>query len=130
MISVVASGCGGGQRLPAPLLKFIDSSSKDSHVTGKTAEVYGPSSRRALVQADSGDLVGETAAERSGCYLIVYRGHFEQGFSAGSSGAKPHHYTIETIVWTPDASGTDVGLEHRLSAAVSRLGRLTLVALR
>ena len=114
--------------MPAPLVKLIHSYAKDRHVTGKTVEVYGPGSRSTLVRADSGDVVGETAAERNGCYLLVLHGHFEQG-SAADPGPLPQ-YTIETVVWTPDNGGTDTGVEDRLPAPVSRLSGPTLVDLK
>jgi hypothetical protein len=75
-ITVAVSGCGGSQKLPAPLLKFIHSDNKG--VTGNRVEVYGPASRSAVVQAtDPSAVIGNTAAERSGCYLVVYHGHFD-----------------------------------------------------
>jgi hypothetical protein len=126
-ITVALSGCGGSHRLPAPLLKLIHSYSKDRNLTGKTVAVYGPGSRSALEQADSGGVVGETTAERNGCYLVVLQGHFEQGMAPGP-GPLPH-YTIETNLWTPDSGITDTGLADRLPAAVSRLRGFTLVAL-
>jgi hypothetical protein len=121
---------GGSHKLPASLLRLINSGTKG--VTGKTVEVYGPSSRSAINEADSGAVMKDTAAERNGCYLIVYHGHFEAGSSAGPPppGVKLPHYPILTNVWCAKEGSTDYGVEDRLSPAVSRLGGPTMVALR
>ena len=137
--TLALSACGGSHRvvkdqaavqqhttLPAALVKLVHSFSKDSHVTGKTIEVYGPGSRRALVKASSGDLVQKIARERRGFYLIVLHGHF---VGNAPYGAKPSHGTIETQVWSGTEGVTDTGIGDRLPAAVSRLRGPTLVAL-
>lgn len=121
---------GGSHELPPSLLTLIHSGNNRS-VTGKTAEVYGPSSRSAINKADSGAVMKDTAAERNGCYLIVYHGHFEAGSSAGPPppGVKRTRYPILTNVWCGKEGGTDSGVEDRLSPAVARLGGPALVAL-
>jgi hypothetical protein len=79
------------------------------HVAGKRVEVYGPASRSAVVQAtDPSAVIGNTAAERSGCYLVVYHGHFD--WHGPSPGAKQRHYTVLTNVWCAKEGGTDLGL--------------------
>jgi hypothetical protein len=126
-ITVAVSGCGGSHRLLAPLLKFVHSDNKG--VTGKTAEVYGPASRSAVVQAtEPAAVIGNTAAERSGCYLVVYHGHFES--HGPSSGAKPHHYTVLTNVWCAKEGGTDFGVGHHACPLGCRLKGPTLVSLK
>jgi hypothetical protein len=139
--TVALSACGGSHRvvtitdrapgpvhttLPAPLLKLIHSLSKDSSVTARRVEVYGPASRRALVEASSGDLVQKIAAERKGFYLIVLHGHFVAG--SHPQGAKPPHGTVETQVWSGTEGVTDTGISNSLPAAVYRLNGPTLVA--
>ncbi|HEY3463180.1 MAG TPA: hypothetical protein VGK62_07010 [Gaiellaceae bacterium] len=126
-ITVALSGCGGSHRLPAPLLKFIHSDNKG--VTGKTVEVYGPASRSAVVQAsDPSAVIGNTAAERSGCYLIVYHGHFD--WHGPSAGAKQHHYTVLTNVWCAEEGGTDFGFSNHGCPSGCRLSGPTLVSLK
>lgn len=125
-ITAAVSGCGGSHRLPAPLLKFIHSDNKG--VTGKTVEVYGPSSRSAINKASSGAVMKDTAAERSGCYLIVYHGHFD--WHGPSAGAKPHHYTVLTNVWCAKEGGTDFGVSNHACPSGCRLRGPTLVSLK
>ena len=122
---------GGSHKLPAPLLALIRSGN-DKGVTGKTVEVYGPSSRSAVNEADSGAVIKDNAAERNSCYLIVYHGHFEAGSSAGPPppGVSPPQYPILTNVWCAKEGYTDSGVENRLSPAVARLGGPAVVALK
>ena len=126
-VTVAVSGCGGSPRLPAPLLKFIHSDNKG--VTGKTVEVYGPASRSAVAQAtDPSAVIGNTAAERSGCYLIVYHGHFD--WHGPSAEAKPRHYPVLTNVWCAKEGGTDFGVGYRACPSGWRLRGPTLVSLK
>jgi hypothetical protein len=113
--------------LPAPLMKLIRSFSRDSGVTAKRVEVYGPGSRRALVKASSGDLVQKIAAERKGFFLIVLHGHFVAG--SHPAGTKAPRGTVETQVWSATEGVTDTGISNRLPAAVYRLKGPTLVAI-
>ena len=142
VVSLALSACGGSHRvltitdqapaqqhtaLPAPLVKLIHSFSKDSSVTAKRAEVYGPGARRALVKASSGDLVQKIAAERKGFYLIVLHGRFVAG--SHPAGTKAPRGTVETQVWSAKEGVTDTGISNRLPAAVNRLKGPTLVAI-
>lgn len=139
--TLALSACGGSHKvvtttdhnpgpvrtaLPAPLLKLIHSFSKDSNVTAKRVEVYGPGSRRALVKASSGDLVQKIAAERKGFYVIVLHGHFVAG--SHPAGTKAPRGTVETQIWSAKEGVTDTGISNRLPAAVYRLKGPTLVA--
>jgi hypothetical protein len=139
------SACGGSHsvmdmrdrvvtKLPAPLAKQIvtlarglDRSLGDPSV--KTAQVYGPGSRYALVKASSGDLVEKLARERKGFYLIVLYGRFICDGCSGPAGAKAPTGTVATDVWSPTAGGTDFGLSHSLPAATSHLRGPTVVDL-
>jgi hypothetical protein len=87
----------------------------------KTAQVYGPDSRYALVQTSSADLVQKTVRERKGFYLIVLHGHFVCDSCSVPAGAKPPRGTIATDVWSPSAGGTDFGLSHRPPAGLSHV---------
>ena len=120
-VTVAVSGCGGSHRLPV-----IHSDNKG--VTGKTVEVYGPSSRSAINKADSGAVMKDTPAERNGCYLIVYHGHFE--WHGPSVGAKPRHYAVLTNVWCAKEGGTDWGVSHRACPSRCRLRGPIVVALK
>jgi hypothetical protein len=124
-----------GHRLRAPLLKrIVVLARKTARSLGdtsvKTARVYGPDSRYALVKASSGDLVQKTADGRKRFYLIVLRGHFVCDSCSGPAGAKPPRGTIATAVWSGTAGGTDFGLTRRLPATMSRLGSPTVIGSR
>jgi hypothetical protein len=95
----------------------------------KTAQVYGPDSRSALVQASSGDLIPRTG-DRKGFYLVVVHGHFVCGnCSRPAADAKPIQGTIATSVWSVKAGHSmDFGLSHTLHA-MSRLGRPAVISL-
>jgi hypothetical protein len=98
----------------------------------KTAQVYGPDSRSALVQASSGDLIPRTGDLRR-FYLIVVHGHFVCGNCSGpaADANKPPRGTIATNVWSVKAArSTDFGLSHGLPAAMSHLGQPIVISLR
>src|SRR5262249_43488133 len=95
----------------------------------RTAQVYGPGSREALVEASSGDRVTEAGRRRTGFYLIVVRGRFVCASCPRPSGGKPPRGTIATVVWSPARGGTDFGLSDRLPGAMSRLGSPTTISL-
>jgi hypothetical protein len=91
--------------------------------------VYGPGSRSAVVQAtDPSAVIGNSAAERSGCYLIVYHGQFD--WHGPSAGAKQRHYTVLTNVWCAKEGGTDFGVGHHACPLGCRLKGPTLVSLK
>lgn len=132
------SACGGSRMatvtsrdivhttLPAPLVERLAAVARGTarslgDPSVKTAQVYGPDSRYVLVKASSGDVVQKLARERSGFYLVVLHGHFVCESCSGPAGAKPPRGTIATEVWSPKAGGTDFGLSHRLSAALSHV---------
>jgi hypothetical protein len=122
-----------GDHLPSPLARRIAAEARsltrslgDSSV--KSAEVYGPGSRLALVQASSTDWEHTTAAERKGFYLIVVRGRFVCHVCSVPARAKPPRGTIATDIWSLKEGGTDFGLSGSLPAA--RLGTPTVIRLR
>jgi len=138
------SACGGSHMttvtardlvhttLPAPLVKRLTAIAKSTarslgDTSVKTAQVYGPDSRYALVKASSGDLVQKTVRERKGFYLIVLHGHFVCDSCTGPAGAKAPRGTIATDVWSPKAGGTDFGLSDHLPAAMSHLRGPTVI---
>src|SRR5436309_817273 len=135
---LAGAGCGGGQShvanasmrpggilvsggelhptLPARLAKRLAAEARDTakslgDPSVKTAQVYGPNSRYALVKASSGDLVQRTARERKNFYLIVLHGHFVCGGCTGPvAGAKPARGKIATEIWSLKTGQTDFGL--------------------
>jgi hypothetical protein len=145
-LAVLAAGCGSSHRtnaattdalhlhvsgntsLPVGLVEEVDAF-RTTQVSGHQpatlkAEIYGPGSRKALVKADSGARILESAREqKERFYLIVLHGHFVGDSPTG----KPPRGTIETEVWSPKAGVTDTGIEDRLPAAVSRLHRLATI---
>ena len=128
-ITAAVSGCGGSRGLPAQLVTAIRSGN-NAGVSSRTVDVYGPASRSALVQA-TGSSVPKVAAEQSGFYLIVFRGHFRAGSSAGPlpAGTKPRHYKILTNIWSAKEGFTDYGVGDHLPDA-SGLGRPIVVTLK
>ena len=132
---VALSGCGGGHKAASsgphrfratPLVKRLTAAAESTarslgDRSVKSAQVYGPDSRSALVNASSGDLVQKTVRERKGFYLIVLRGHFVCDSCSGPAGAKRPRGTVATDVWSPRGGRTDFGLSERLPAAVSRI---------
>src|ERR1700747_2170629 len=97
------SACGGSHKAissgphrfrATPLVKRLTAVAKSTarslgDGSVKTALVYGPDSRYALVKASSGDLVQKTVRERKGFYLIVLHGHFVCNSCSGPAGTKP-----------------------------------------
>jgi hypothetical protein len=96
----------------------------------KTAQVYGPDSRYALVKASSGDLVERIARERKGFYLIVLHGHFVCHGCSRPSGSKARlpRGKIATEVWAPKAGQTDFGVGNR-PVSMSHLRGPTVITL-
>jgi hypothetical protein len=135
-ITLGASACTGGHRLSAPLQTRIaalarNSASSLGDASVKTAQVYGPAPRVALVEASSGERVSETAHEpKARFYLIVLRGHFVCKWCTRPPGAQSPHGTIATQIWSPQAAGYgDFGLTDSLPASMSRLGKPTVIGL-
>jgi hypothetical protein len=122
---------GGSHAVPVALLKLIHSGNNNG-VTGRTVEVYGPSSRSAINKASSGAVMKDTPAERSGCYLVVYHGRFEAPSSPGPPppGVKPRHYPVMTNVWCAAEGYTDYGVGYRACPSQCRLGGPIVVALK
>jgi hypothetical protein len=93
-----------------------------------TAEVYGPGSRQALVEASSGEWVREIPLERKQrFYLIVLHGHFVCRSCSRPAAAMSPRGTIATVVWSRAQGGTDFGLVDRLPASMSRLPAPTVI---
>lgn len=118
--------------LSQPLRNLIHTTIKTGSPDGPVneIEVYGPGSRAALVKASSGDVMVESARERTErFYLIVLHGQFVCQSCSGPAGAEPPRGTIETRVWSPAAGGTDFGISNSLPATMSRLHRLATITL-
>ena len=131
---VVSQRVYSENHLPRPLVSRIAAEARrltrglgDSSV--KTAEVYGPRSRIALVRASSRAWERTTARERTGFYLIVVRGHFVCHSCSVPAGGKAPRGTIAADIWSRTEGGTDFGLSRRLPAAMSRLGSPTVISL-
>jgi hypothetical protein len=147
--TLALSACGGSKKaamvgpafvggeqvhtLPAPMAKRLAAQARGmarslGDPSVKTAQVYGPDSRYALVKASSGDLVQKLARERKGYYLIVLHGHFVcHGCSRPpASKAKPPRGKIATEVWSPKAGQTDFGIGNR-PVALSHLRVPTVI---
>jgi hypothetical protein len=91
----------------------------------KTALVYGPNSRYALVKASSGDLVQKNAGKDY--YLLVLYGHFVCGGCTGPAPeAKPARGKIATEVLSAKVRETDFGLGNR-PVAMSQLRGPSLI---
>ncbi len=137
-IVLTVSGCGssrpdgGAAALPAGLAQEIDAA-RSANGSGassvRTIEVYGPASRATLVEASSGEVVAESSRERKArFYLIVLRGHFVCESCSRPPGGRSPRGTIETQVWSPTEGETDFGISDKLSAGMSRLSRLAVIA--
>ena len=133
-ITLEASACAGGHRLSAPLQKRIAAMARNrasslGDASVKTAQVYGPATHVALVQASLGQRVSESTHERNArFYLIVLHGHFVCHGCPGPSAAAPRG-TIATQVWSPTVGYGDFGLRGGLPASMSRLGKPTVIRL-
>src|SRR5436190_2278412 len=98
-IMLAASGCTSGHRLSAPLRKRIAAMTRTEarsldDTSVKTAQVYGPASHIALVEASLGQRVDQAGDEpKARFYLIVLHGHFVCYSCAGVLGAKAPHGT-------------------------------------
>jgi hypothetical protein len=130
-----ASACTSSHRLSAPVQKRIAEMAREKarslgDASVKTAQVYGPASRVALVKASSGERVTETKNERKArFYLVVLHGHFVCDGCPRPPGAQSPHGTIATQVLSPTADTGDFGLTDSLPASMSRLGRPTVISL-
>jgi hypothetical protein len=135
--ALALSGCGGSHSattLPPSLVKQLAAEARGltkglGDPSVKTAEVYGPDSRSALVQASSGAVIPRTG-DRKRFYLIVVQGNFVCDSCRGPAGSKPPKGTIATSVWSIKAGhSTDFGLSHTLPRAMSTLGRPAVISL-
>jgi hypothetical protein len=137
--ALALSGCGGSHgttALPASLVQQFAAQARDlskglGDPSVKTAQVYGPNSRSALVQASSASAIPRTG-HRKRYYLIVIHGHFVcRSCSGPAMRAKPLKGTIATIVWSVKAGrSTDFGFSRTLPKAMSQLGRPDVISLR
>jgi hypothetical protein len=138
-VALALSGCGeshSATTLPPSLVKQLAAEARrltkgfgDPSV--KTAQVYGPDSRSALVQASSASEIPRTG-RRKRYYLIVIQGQFVcRSCSGPAMRSKPLQWTIATSVWSAKAGrSTDVGLSRTLPKAMSQLGRPVVISLR
>jgi hypothetical protein len=134
-ITLGASACSSSHRLSARLQEQIAAMAREKAVSlgdasVKTAQVYGPASHVALVEASTGQRVSESAHEPKGrFYLIVLHGHFVCHGCTHLTAESPRG-TIATQVWSPTVPGYgDFGLMHSLPASMSRLGRPAVIRL-
>ena len=130
---ILVSGGELHPTLPARLAKWLAAEARGmarslGDPSVKTAQVYGPDSRYALVKASSGDLVQKIARERKGFYLIVLHGQFVcHGCSRPpGSTAKPPRGKIATEVWSAKTGQTDFGIGNK-PVAMSHLRGPTVI---
>jgi hypothetical protein len=134
-ITLLAAACNGGHRLSAPLQKRIAAMVREKagslgDPTVKTAQVYGPATRVALLEASLGQGVSESPHKRrAGFYLIVLHGHFVCRGCPHLRAPSPRG-TIATQLWSPTVAAYGVfSLGDRLPASMSRLGKPTVISL-
>ena len=128
-VSACGSSSSSSARLPESLRTFARSFFTDRPGRHDVTEVdvYGPSSRAALNQADSGDVVPESSREKHiRFYLLVIQGKFQMPSGPGGDGpARPA--SIATSIWSPQEGETDDGAGNAVPSAVSSLHRLAVV---
>ena len=131
-IVLVAAG-GGSHHMSAPLRQRIAVVARRTarsleDINVKTARVYGPTSYRAAMHAWDGTT---TPNRRKGpFYLIVLRGRFICAWCPLPRGAHPPYGSFATRLWSPNGGGGGFGVQKKLRASISRLGRPTLISLR
>ncbi len=142
VIAIGTSACGGSRavsaqkaqlqfpsNVPAPLMSYIRGAVKSSNGTVSSVAVYGPGSRRRLVQASSGAGITESPKEKTmRFYLVVVNGSFVCTGCSVPRGSKPPHGTVETYVWSAEERGTDFGISNSAGPGVSGLRHLATVA--
>jgi hypothetical protein len=105
-VALLSAACNGGHRLSAPLQKRIAAMVREKagslgDPTVKTAQVYGPATRVALLEASLGQGVSESPHKRrAGFYLIVLHGHFVCRGCPHLRAPSPRG-TIATQLWSP-----------------------------
>lgn len=109
--------------VPASLVSYIRKGRLlTADGTVSSIAVYGPGSRTDLVKASSGEIVRESAKEKTmRFYLIVLDGHFVCGGCSSPAGGKPPHGTVVTDVWSAQEGGTDFGFGKSAGPGVARL---------
>jgi hypothetical protein len=131
-VAVLVAAGGSGRRMSAPIRDRLAAVARDTahslddSARLKVANVYGPASHRAVVNAADG---GTTTNRKKGrFYVIVLRGHFVCSWCPRPPGARSPHGSVVTRIWSPDGHGGGFGIRRKLPASLSRLGKPTRIA--
>jgi hypothetical protein len=129
---LAASGCGGSSHGSASALHRASMVARNiarslDDPSAKTAEVFGPASYTALVNASQN--VSSTAHRSGSFYLLVLHGRFVCAWCSRPPGGKSPTGRTVTQIWSPAAGRLDLSILHRgLAPSISRLGRPTPIS--